>query len=290
MVDRLHGIRRRRFAFSVCALFIMFAAGWSLTLKAQQATPAKVSTLRLYVLDLGGRPPGPAESCYPAYLVVHPSGRTLLFEAGGLPDAYVDPSKPRTDLREALRTIVQARPLKEKLADVGYTPAQITFFALSHYHDDHTGNANMFAGSTWLVQKNERDAMFADPPPPIANPATYDALKNSKTVVIENKNYDVFGDGSAMLIFTPGHTPGGQALYLKLARTGGVVLSGDIYHNTGEHVAPFDKVPALDTNKELTVPSRVALEDFLKKNNATLWIHHDVPTFKTLKKSPEYYE
>ena len=272
------------------ALMLLFVVASASTGAAQQAQPPKVSSLRLYVMDLGGRPPGPRESDYPAYLIVHPSGRTLLWEAGALPDAYVGTDRPRTDLRDALQTIVTPKPLKTKLAEIGYTPAQVTFFALSHYHDDHTGNANDFAGSTWLVQKAERDAMFADPPPAIADPRTYGALKNSKTVIIENKDYDVFGDGTAVLKFTPGHTPGGQALFVKLAKTGPIVLSGDLYHSTSEHVAPFDNVPALDTNKELTVPSRLALEAFMKQTGAQLWIHHDVPTFKTWKKSPEYYE
>ena len=31
---------------------------------------------------------------------------------------------------------------------------------MSHYHLDHTANANLFAGSTWIVQQAEYDAMF----------------------------------------------------------------------------------------------------------------------------------
>jgi N-acyl homoserine lactone hydrolase len=257
---------------------------------AQQAATPKVTTLRLYIIDLGGRPPEAGESVFPAYLVVHPSGRTLLFDSGGLPDAYVGTVRSREAFREGLRTVVQKRTLAAKLAEIGYSAPQITYFALSHYHDDHTGNANAFARSTWLVQHAERDAMFTDPPPPVAMPSTYEALKNAKTIIIENRDYDVFGDGSAVLKFTPGHTPGAQALFLKLARTGPVVLSGDIYHNTSEHVAPFDEVPAVDTDKAATIRSRIALEAFLKETGAQLWIHHDVPSFRTRKTSPAYYE
>ena len=43
-------------------------------------------------------------------------------------------------------------------------------------------------------------------------------------------DHDVFGDGSVMIISTPGHTPGHQSLLVKLPKTGAVVLSGDVAH------------------------------------------------------------
>ena len=43
-------------------------------------------------------------------------------------------------------------------------------------------------------------------------------------------DHDVFGDGSVMIISTPGHTPGHQALLVRLPKTGAVVLSGDAVH------------------------------------------------------------
>jgi glyoxylase-like metal-dependent hydrolase (beta-lactamase superfamily II) len=43
-------------------------------------------------------------------------------------------------------------------------------------------------------------------------------------------DYDVFGDGSVMIIATPGHTPGHQSLLVKLPKTGALVLSGEAVH------------------------------------------------------------
>jgi N-acyl homoserine lactone hydrolase len=74
--------------------------------------------------------------------------------------------------------------LGTQLAEVGYAPKDIEFVAFSHYHYDHTANANAFAGATWLARQAERDAMFADKPPGVVQPAYYAALKTSKTVMI----------------------------------------------------------------------------------------------------------
>jgi glyoxylase-like metal-dependent hydrolase (beta-lactamase superfamily II) len=117
-----------------------------------------------------------------------------------------------------------------QLANAGYRPSDISYFALSHYHSDHTGNANAFAGATWITQKAERDFMFGDKPQGSFNPATYSALKGSKTRILDNQELDVFGDGTVRLIPTPGHTPGHQVLLVRLPKRGPVLLAGDLYH------------------------------------------------------------
>ena len=72
--------------------------------------------------------------------------------------------------------------------------------------------------------------MFSEKPPGVVQPASYAALKTSKTLIIKDDEHDVFGDGTVVIKSAPGDTPGHQVLYLKLRRTGGVVLSGDLYH------------------------------------------------------------
>jgi hypothetical protein len=85
-----------------------------------------------------------------------------------------------------------------------------------------------------------------------------------------------------------GHTPGHQVLYLKLAKTGGVVLSGDLYHYPEER--SLDRVPTFEFNPAQTRATRVAIDAFLKKTGAQLWIQHDFNGFAKLKKSPGFYE
>ena len=98
----------------------------------------------------------------------------------------------------------------------------------------------------------------------------------------------MFGDGTVVIKFTPGHTPGHQVLSLKLAKTGRVVLAGDLYHYPEERT--LGRIPTFDDNQEQTAKTRIALDAFLKTNNAQLWIQHDFAANAKLKKAPQYYD
>ena len=219
----------------------------------------------------------------PCYLVVHPRG-TLMWDTGVVPDNLFRPGGGPAKKEYATAT----RPLLAQLTDAGFSPASITYLALSHAHWDHIGNASAFAGSTWLVRPAERDAILATPSPVRTEPAMFTALRNAKTTLITTGDYDVFGDGSVVIKFTPGHTAGHQVLFVKLPKTGPVVLSGDLYHYPEELKVP--RVPVGDVNKDQTLQSRVALQDFLKRTGAQLWIQHDLAVVEKQRKAPAYYD
>jgi glyoxylase-like metal-dependent hydrolase (beta-lactamase superfamily II) len=165
---------------------------------------------------------------------------------------------------------------------------EITYLVLSHMHFDHVGNANDFAGpaTTWLVQKGEREAMFGDKVQPQMISPDYVALKNARTQLLQG-DHDVFGDGSVVVVSTPGHTVGHQALFLKLPKTGPLVLSGDLYHYPAERT--LNRMPEREQTTG-TPESRAKVEALIKQSGAQLWIGHDIIAFAKLKKSPEYYE
>ena len=98
---------------------------------------------------------------------------------------------------------------------------------------------------------------------------------------------DVFGDGTVVIESTPGHTVGHQVLFVKLPKSGPVVLSGDLYHYPGERT--LNRMP--DREKTAGTPeSRAKIESLVRGSGAQLWIGHDIQTFAKLKKSPEYYD
>jgi glyoxylase-like metal-dependent hydrolase (beta-lactamase superfamily II) len=225
-------------------------------------------------------------------LVAHPKG-TLIWDTGAVPDSDWKPTGSAVTHHVVLpdsqeRDVTMVKPLKAQLAEAGYSPSDITYLALSHYHYDHTANANVFPVATWLVRQEERDAMFAEKPPGVTQPSTYASLRNSKTLIIKSNDYDVFGDGTVVIKAATGHTPGHQVLYVKLAKTGGVLLSGDLYHYPEER--RLNRLPTFEFNQEQTRASRVAIEAFLKKTGAQLWIQHDFRANAKLKKAPDYYE
>jgi glyoxylase-like metal-dependent hydrolase (beta-lactamase superfamily II) len=227
-----------------------------------------------------------------AYLIVHPRG-LLMWDTGAVSDEDWTPTGSPVQQRLVLsdgqeRFVTLARPLRAQLLATGHMPAEITYLALSHYHWDHTANANAFAGATWLVRQADRDAMFAEKVAGTSRPGTYASLKNSRTVIVTANEHDVFGDGTVILKAAPGHTPGHQVLYVKLPQTGGVVLSGDLYHYPQERT--LGKLPTFEVNQDQTRVSRAAVDALLTKTKARLWIQHDFTAHAALKKAPEFYQ
>ena len=283
--------------WKVGAVLLLVAAG---TAGARMQAPPDV---RLYVLDGGVLESDPerynltpqevqsTQLAVTAFLVVHPEG-TLLWDTWAVPDdAWTPTGEPvarRIYLSDGrLRPISVTRSITGQIEAAGVSPDAITYLALSHSHWDHTANANRFTAATWLVPQAEYALMLPATPPPVAQPSTFAALRSSRTVTVDGR-YDVFGDGTVVVLPTPGHTPGHQSLYVRLANTGGVVLSGDLYHYPEEYT--LGRLPTAEVDLEQTRASRAALDAFMAETGAVLWIQHDRVASQGWRMSPEYYD
>jgi glyoxylase-like metal-dependent hydrolase (beta-lactamase superfamily II) len=193
-------INHKRAASFLTVLLVVFLAMPSS--QAARKHPKPPQSLRLYIFDCGTihttngdayslkkEEMGSTEMSIPCLMIAHPKG-TLMWDDGDIPDSALPPGGGPAHVG----VVTQDKPLVPQLAAVGYTPEDITYPAMSHYHGDHVANANSFAGSTWLVRKVERDRMFSNEPIPRSDPADYNLLKNSRTVIIDKDEYDVFGD------------------------------------------------------------------------------------------------
>jgi glyoxylase-like metal-dependent hydrolase (beta-lactamase superfamily II) len=301
-------VQRRQIILNVVVVAVALAA-MSFAARAEQAGASRAtgapSTVRLYVLD-GGTLNNADMSRYrlkpeevsstkmsvAAFLIVHPRG-TLMWDTGAVPDDAWKPTGqpvmqhlvlPDGQMREVEIT----RPLLPQLMAAGYSPSAVTYLALSHDHWDHTANANAFARSTWITRTVERDAMFVAKPIGLVRPETYASLRNAKTKLLDDADYDVFGDGSVVMKLAPGHTPGHQVLFVRLAHTGNIVLSGDLYHYPAERA--LGRVPTFDVDQAQTRASRAAIDAFLTRTHAQLWIQHDFVANAKLKKAPAFYD
>jgi glyoxylase-like metal-dependent hydrolase (beta-lactamase superfamily II) len=289
----------------VLAALLQLLMGLETRADAASNAPAVPGLLRLYVLDCGTihvadtaryelrrdevETPELSVACF---LVVHPKG-ALIWDVGTVPDSEWQPTgtsivHPLSLPDGQTRDITLTQSLGAQLAEIGYTPSKIRYIALSHYHYDHTANANAFAHSTWLVRRVERAAMFGATPPGTTRPDTYAQLKTAKTTLIESDQFDVFGDSSVVIKFAPGHTPGHQMLLVRLKNTGPVLLSGDLYHFPQERT--LNRFPVFEFDREQTRRTRVEIDDFLKTTGASLWIQHDFIANRGLRKSPAFYD
>jgi len=276
--------------------FVKLAAIAILVATSLFAAKPAVTSPRLYVIDCGWlKVEDPSRFDFTkaqlktldfsvgCYLIAHPKG-VLIWDVGVVPDsAFKNDGKPATKFYGTVN-----KSLKSQMAAAGYTPADVTHVALSHYHWDHIGNLADFAKSTWLIERIEHETLYGPTPPERTTPDQYMPLKSSKVIYTPNADYDVFGDGTVIIKPAYGHTPGHNVLYVKLAKTGGVVLSGDLYHYPEEITT--GKVPHIDYNKDRTREARKTIDEFMKKTKSTLFLQHDLVQFKTLKKAPEFYD
>jgi glyoxylase-like metal-dependent hydrolase (beta-lactamase superfamily II) len=219
------------------------------------------------------------------YLIRH--GKDLMLWDTGMLDAIADKPEGVT-AAGGLLTLWVRRTLVSQLRELGVAPKDITHIALSHFHADHSGNANLFTAATLYIQGAEYEAAFGQEPSKFGfAPANYDKLRANPVVKL-NGDHDVFGDGSLVILSTPGHTPGHQSLLVRLPKRGAVVLSGDMVHFQENWVNR--RVPARNFNREQSARTMERIAAFLAENNAQLWINHDKAQSDALPHAPDYVE
>jgi N-acyl homoserine lactone hydrolase len=258
---------------------------------------AKVRTIRLYVMDCGvllynnlerfGYKKGELKQTNLSngcYLILHPDGRSLVWDTGVVPDDLWkrDGIPPKKEYAEAIVS------LDSQLMKLALSPNNITYVTVSHAHWDHVANLYQFSHDTWLTSQYTRDKLLSKDPPDHTDPKMFEKLRDTKTVILpDDKNYDVFGDGSVTIIPTPGHTPDSRVLLIRLKKTGPVILSGDLYHFR-QDIKTNNTLP--NENRPQSLKSRALVEQLMKKIHAKLWINHDYNEFHQLRKSPAYYD
>ena len=268
-------------AFGHCArVLIAFIAAAALAVACTRQAPGPA--VKLYTLDCGrfdiadgdefaddGSMKGvPQTLVVPCFLIRHPAG-DLLWDTG-LPEALADLPDGTDSYGEHLS---MRRKLASQLAQLGLGPADIEYVSLSHMHADHAGNAGLFARATWIVDKDERDAMFSAGARGNARAfANYGALESARTALIEgDANYDVFGDGTVVIHQAPGHTPGHCVLLVRLPH-GALLLAGDMWHLAASQSRRL--VPRFNTDRAQTLLSMGKVEALARDSNARIVRQH----------------
>jgi N-acyl homoserine lactone hydrolase len=176
--------------------------------------------------------------------------------------------------------------LVDLLAKINLKPEQINYVGISHYHADHTGQVSSFPKATLLIGKGDWDAISSPKPAEGVNFKPFEAwLKGDSKVEPVALDKDVFGDGSVIMLYTPGHTPGHHSLLVKLPQMGNVVISGDAAHFRENY--DNDGVPAFNVDRAQTIASIERIKKIAANFKATVIIQHDARDIEKLPAFPD---
>jgi glyoxylase-like metal-dependent hydrolase (beta-lactamase superfamily II) len=213
------------------------------------------------------------------YLIRH--GKDFLLWDAGLPSTLLGKPVDNQPISPTLSV-----DLPTQLARLGIRPADITRLALSHYHFDHAGQAATFPKATLLIGAADWTALRSNRKPFGAEPALLAPWLSGKGKVdpVEGDR-DVFGDGSVVMLSTPGHTPGSAALLVRLPKTGPVILSGDVAHLEAQW--SLLAVPNWNTQRADSLASMDRLQELGSNIGATVIVQHDPADISKLATFPE---
>jgi N-acyl homoserine lactone hydrolase len=175
----------------------------------------------------------------------------------------------------------------DQLAKGGIKPDQIKYVGISHYHADHTGQIDSFPKATLLIGAKEWEAITSPKPAQGVNFKPFESwIKGDSKVEPQPIDKDVFGDGSVIMLRTPGHTPGHSSLLVKLAEKGPVILSGDAVHFREN--LDTDGVPAFNFDRAETVASIERLKKIAANLKGQIIIQHDARDVDKLPAFPAF--
>jgi glyoxylase-like metal-dependent hydrolase (beta-lactamase superfamily II) len=133
---------------------------------------------------------------------------------------FLKPSQKREDV------------IDMQLKKLGYSADKVKAVITSHVHLDHGGNMEMFPNAIHVIQKKELyQGWFPEKFQGRTSPGAFvmadiDGTREFNFLELVG-DYDLFGDGSVMVLSTPGHTLGHQSVKIKLASGGTIIITGD---------------------------------------------------------------
>jgi N-acyl homoserine lactone hydrolase len=215
-------------------------------------------------------PPRPVS----VYVIEHANG-LILFDTGqdraSVTDTSYFPGGVAGYLyhRLARFDIGENDTLTAQLAALGYVPADVDTAIVSHLHQDHIGGLRELAGSELLVSAAEW-AELARPAPELRgflhSHIRLPGLKwhqvnleptDDPALAPFTESLDVMGDGSLMLLPTPGHTAGSMSLLVRRAARPPLLLAGDLTY--GAEILQRGQLPGVGNRRRLAESSRKVL-------------------------------
>jgi N-acyl homoserine lactone hydrolase len=183
------------------------------------------------------------------FVIEHRDG-LVLFDAGLDPAVQTDPSYVdsvigRFFMRKLFRlTMDPTETLTNKLAGLGFRPADVRKVVISHLHFDHVGGIAELPQAELLVSRAEW-AQLSEPHPereyifkehierPEAKWCPIDFEPTDDPLFAPFGGcHDVMQDGSMILLPTPGHTPGSMSMLIRHRKRAPLLFVGDLTYRT----------------------------------------------------------
>jgi N-acyl homoserine lactone hydrolase len=201
-----------------------------------------------------------------AYVIEH-AGGLLLFDTGqdraSVTDDSYFPGGFTGYLYDRLARfhIGEEDTLTAQLATLGYAPAEVDTAILSHLHQDHIGGLSELRGADLLVAAAEWAELSKPAPGPrgfLRKHIQIPGLKwqqvnleptGDPTLAPFTESLDVMGDGSLVLVPTPGHTAGSMSLLVRRRERSPLLLVGDLTY--GAELLLRGQVPGVGVHRRL---------------------------------------
>lgn len=224
----------------------------------------------------------------PWFLLKHPKG-IVAIDGGNAVEAAIDKRAHWGAVVDAYDPIMDLHQnCVEQARSVGVAPEDVRYVVQSHLHLDHTGAIGRFPNAVHIVQRLEYEYAFK--PDWFAAGAYIRADFDRPGLQWQflggdyTDRFDLFGDGTFRMIFTPGHSPGHQSFLLTLPNTGPVLLTIDAAY-TLDHWEN-KALPGLVCSSVEAAHSVAKLHKIAEDTGAMLVTGHDPEHWKTFRKAP----
>jgi glyoxylase-like metal-dependent hydrolase (beta-lactamase superfamily II) len=188
------------------------------------------------------------------YVIDHPKG-LVLFDTGQDRRSVTDPGYFPKGLagwgfrRLAAFGITEGDTLTAQLKAIGRDPADVAVAVLSHLHQDHIGGISELPNARLLVSRPEWASL--DGRNPELDGILVDHLRvpglNWQPITLGDAldpdaapfthGHDIFGDGTLILVPTPGHTPGSMSLLVRRLGRAPLLMVGDLTYDESRMAA-----------------------------------------------------
>ena len=216
---------------------------WSRSM--MESPGGRLLTLKLVRALITGEP-ATTVPC-PAFLIRHPSAGAILVDTGLHPSIATDGRENFGAIggRIAKPSLEPGEDVPAQLRKRGLEAGEVPIVVMTHLHLDHASAISEFPQATFVLSEVEWKAAATGPKPLLNGYRRphFDYAFDYRTVDFDRsgvdsyasfgRTYDLFGDGSVRLAYTPGHSPGHMSVIARLAQRD-FVIGGDATYTSGQ--------------------------------------------------------